>query len=147
VEAGVLSGSLGPLLILIKPQGAVLTLLNRINRQSLIIFAGALMISFLVWGFWPAEMLRAGLVPDELRNASFFPYSLPLAPVLLFYGIRRKSDALLCWATLCALPFFQMHSMLPAIASTIRETNDWRIWTSLAIFSWLIYALHVGWVI
>jgi len=142
-----LPASLGPLLILIKPQGAVLTLLNRINRQSLIIFAGALMISFLVWGFWPAEMLRAGLVPDELRNASFFPYSLPLAPVLLFYGIRRKSDALLCWATLCALPFFQMHSMLPAIASTIRETNDWRIWTSLAIFSWLIYALHVGWVI
>jgi len=142
-----LPASLGPLLILIKPQGAFLTVMNRISRHSLIILAGALMISILVWGFWPAEMLRTGLVPDELRNASFFPYSLPLAPILLFYGIRKKSDALLCWATLCASPFFQTHSVLPAIASTIRETNDWRIWTLLAVLSWLVYALHVGWVI
>lgn len=142
-----LPASLGPLLILIKPQSALLTVLNRISRHSLVVLAGAFMISILVWGFWPAEMLRAGLVPDELRNASFFPYSLPLAPILLFHGIRKKSDALLCWATLCALPFFQTHSLLPAIASTIRETDDWRIWTVLTILSWLVYALHVGWVI
>ena len=142
-----LPASLGPLLILIKPQGALLTVLNRISRHSLFVITGALMISILVWGFWPAEMLRAGLVPDELRNASFFPYSLPLAPILLFWGLRKKSDALLCWATLCASPFFQIHSMLPAIACTIRETNDWKIWTFLAILSWLVYAGHVGWVI
>lgn len=142
-----LPASLGPLLIMIKPQGALLTVLNRISRHSLIIFAGVFMISILVWGFWPAQMLRAGLVPDELRNASFFPYSLPLAPILIFFGIRQKSDACLCWATLCVSPFFQMHSMLPAIACTIQETKDWRIWALLSILSWLMYAGHVGWVI
>ncbi len=127
--------------------GPLLTVLNRISRHSLIIFAGVFMISILVWGFWPAQMLRAGLVPDELRNASFFPYSLPLAPILIFFGIRQKSDACLCWATLCVSPFFQMHSMLPAIACTIQETKDWRIWALLSILSWLMYAGHVGWVI
>lgn len=142
-----LPASVGPLLIMIKPQGAFLTILTRINRHSIIIIVGAVMISLLVWGFWPAQMLRAGLVPDELRNASFFPYSLPLAPILLFFGLKRKSDALLCWATLCVSPFFQMHSMLPAIACTIHETKDWRIWALLSILSWLIYVVHVGWVI
>ena len=116
-------------------------------KTQVIIFAGVFMISILVWGFWPAQILRAGLVPDELRNASFFPYSLPLAPILIFFGIRKKSDALLCWATLCVSPFFQMHSMLPAIACTIHETKDWRIWALLSILSWLMYAGHVGWVI
>lgn len=142
-----LPASLGPLLILVKPQDALLTLLNRINRRSLIVFLGVFILSMLVWRFWPAEMLRAGLVPDELRNASFFPYSLPLAPVLLYYGIKKKSDAFLCWATLCASPFFQTHSVLPAIACTIHETSDWKVWALLAILSWVVYAVHVGWVI
>jgi hypothetical protein len=142
-----LPSSLGPLLILAKPQGAVLTVLTRINRRSLLVLGVVLVISMLVWGFWPAQMLRSGLVPDELRNASFFPFSLPLVPVLLYFGIKRRSDAFLCWATLCASPFFQMHSVLPAIACTIRETNDWRIWALLPILSWLVYAWHVGWVI
>jgi hypothetical protein len=142
-----LPAAIGPLLILVKPQSAILTILNRISRHSLLVLLGALIVSMLVWGFWPAEMLRAGLVPDQLRNASFFPYSLPLAPVFLYYGIKKKSDAFLCWATLCASPFFQTHSALPAVACTIRETSDWRIWSLLAFLSWLVYAVHVGWVI
>jgi hypothetical protein len=142
-----LPASLGPLLILIKPQGSLLAVLKRINRHSLLILACVLLTSFLVWGFWPTEMLRAGLVPDELRNATFLPYSLPLTPVLLFYGLRKRSDALLCWATLCISPYFQTHSLLPAVAATIRETKDWRIWAAVTVLSWLVYAAHVGWVI
>lgn len=141
-----LPAAFGSVLILIKPQSAALTMLKRLDRKTLFALGMALLISFLVWGFWPLQMFRFGIEPDSLRNASLFPYSLPLAPVLVYFGIRRKSDALLCWATLCAVPFFQTHSILPAIAVSVRESSDWKLWLALPILSWLYYALYLGWV-
>ena len=138
-----LPASIGSLVILIKPQGVILTLLKRISLRSFIVIAATVLSSLVIWGFWPAKMLRYGLVPDTLRNASLFPYSLPLAPILAYYGVRRKSDALLCWATLCAVPFFQTHSMLPAIAASVREIDDWRVWLLLPVLSWLYWGLTV----
>jgi hypothetical protein len=123
-----------------------LTILNRVNRQSLIVLTLIIFGSLIIWGFWPLRMLRYGLVPDVPRNASLFPYSALLAPILIYYGKKRNSDALLCWATLCVIPFFQTHSMCPAIAATIRESNDWRVWILVSVLSWIYYSVVVGWI-
>jgi len=142
----ILPESISSLLILVKPQGAFLTILNRLNIKSLVVLAVSVILSLGVWNLWPIKVLRYGLIPDVLRNASLFPYSLPIAFILAYYGVRRRSDALLCWATLCAVPFFQTHSILPAIATSIHEVKDWRIWLLLPILSWFYYAFYVGWV-
>ena len=127
--------------ILVKPQGIFLTVLNgRLTYKSLLVTLLVLTASFLIWGGWPAMLQR----PAEGLNASLFPYSIPFGVVFLALGLRYKSDALLCLASLCISPYVQYHSMLPAVAAGIRETKGWKYWLPIIIASWA-YVLVTRW--
>ncbi len=130
---------LGWPIILIKPQAAFMTVLRRINRWSLLGVALTIIISVLIWGFWWQNSLPSSWTPDTLHNISLFPYTLVPGMALTYFGLRKDSDALLCLASLCISPFFQIHSVLPAVAAIIRETDDWRIWGAVAIGSWAFF--------
>lgn len=131
---------LGLPLLLIKPQAAALTALTRLNKWSLLSLGLVGAASILIWGFWWWQIDPHGYNPDPSRNLSLFPYPLPLAAALAWWGVKRKSDALLCAATLCLSPFFQIHSMLPLAAATARDLPARWVWL-LPVMSWLLLFL------
>lgn len=126
-------------ILLLKPQGVFLTILPRLNRWSVLFTASVVGLSALVWGFWWIHIW--GNQPNVNVNISLFPYSVVPGLILAFYGLKRKSDALLCVASLCIAPYFMAHSMLPAVASLIKETDDWRWWAATVVGSWAYFLI------
>jgi hypothetical protein len=133
---------LGIPLLLTKPQGVFLAIIPRLNRWSMLLTLLVMGISVLVWGEWWWHILAHQ--PNPKGNLSLFPYSIVLGIPLVYWGLKRKSDALLCSASLCFAPYFMAHSLLPAIAAIIRETDDWRWWSALVVGSWLYVAAMGG---
>jgi hypothetical protein len=126
---------LGIPLLLLKPQGVFLAILPRLNRWSVLFTLLVFVVSVLIWGDWWTNVFAHR--PNPKANMSLFPYTIPLGILLAYFGLKRKSDALLCSASLCFAPYFMAQSMLPAIAATIRETNNWRWWTVTVVGTWL----------
>ncbi len=133
---------LGIPLLLTKPQGVFLAILPRLNRWSILFTVLIFGVSILIWGNWWVEILAHR--PNPKANLSLFPYSIPLGIFLAYLGLRRKSDALLCTASLCFVPYFMAQSMLPAIAAAVRETDDWRWWSLIVVGSWVYVAAMKG---
>lgn len=127
--------ALGLPLLIIKPQGAMLAMLPRLGRLTLLALAGVLLISLLVWGFWPLDIDRSAPT-GRAHDVSPFPYAVPLTIPLAWFGYRRRSDALLCWASLCLSPYWMITSMLPALAASLKECRDWRVWLALWAGGW-----------
>jgi len=120
----------------VKPQGVFLAALPRLSRKSLTVLAITLLLSVALWGLWPFKLD----IPDQhvyKHNMALFPWSIPLALPLLWLGLRRKSDALLCWASLCLAPYFVIVSALPATAASLRELDDWRGWLAVWAGTWV----------
>lgn len=130
-----LPGGLGLPILLLKPQAVFLTILPRLNRRSLAVLSLFLIVSVLIWGFWWLEII--GHTPTQTFNVSLFPYSVIGGIPLAFWGFKRKSDALLCLASLCLAPYFMIHSLLPAVAALVRETEQWWGWAAIVLGSWL----------
>lgn len=140
VDALVLLGlmipnGLGLPFLLMKPQGVFLATARRINGRSLIFTLVIILASVMVWGFWWQDI--RGTPINAPYNVSFFPYSVVVGFILLYVGLKRNSDALLCLASLCFSPYFMITSMLPAVAAVILETDDKRWWTIAVLGSWL----------
>lgn len=132
-------GSLGLPLLLIKPQGVLLAILPRLNRRSLLLTGLIVGLSLVIWGpTWLTPTLPGDWGPV---NLSLFPYSIPLALPLTYFGIKRKSDGLLCLASLCISPYWMIISCLPTVAACIKESDDWRVWLAIIASSWAGYEL------
>ncbi|MFQ5576490.1 MAG: hypothetical protein ACE5G8_05820, partial [Anaerolineae bacterium] len=123
-------GGLGLPILLVKPQGVFLAALRRINRRSVAVTAAVVVLSVAGWGFWWQKII--GYDPNAVHNnnVSIFPYGVLAGIVLLYYGLKRNSDAMLCFASLCLTPYFMITSMLPALAALVRETDDRRWWAA-----------------
>lgn len=133
---------LGLPILIAKPQGVFLTILPRLNRWSILIMLLVLVTSVFIWGEWWWNII--GQRPNPKGNMSLFPYSIVLGIPLAFLGLKRKSDALLCVGSLCFAPYFMTHSLLPAVAAIIRETNNWRWWVAIVLGSWIYEAAMKG---
>lgn len=133
---------LGIPLLLVKPQGVFLAIVPRLNRWSILFILLVFVVSVVVWGDWWANIFAHR--PNPKGNISLFPYTIPLGILLAYFGFKRKSDALLCSASLCFAPYFMAQSMLPAIAAAIRETDNWRWWTVIVVGTWLYMAAMKG---
>jgi predicted neutral ceramidase superfamily lipid hydrolase len=129
-------------LLVAKPQGVFLAIFRRINRRSLIAIVLIIALSILIWGLWWQNII--GYQPNQEPNISLFPYSILAGIFLLYFGIKRDSDALLCFASLCFMPYFMITSALPAIAALTRETEDWRLWAAVVVGSWIYLAAMRG---
>lgn len=128
---------LGLPVLLMKPQGVFLATVKRINGRSLVFTLVIIIASVMVWGFWWQDIRGLGSPIKALHNVSVFPYSVVVGSMLLYVGLKRNSDALLCLASLCFSPYFMITSMLPAVAATVRETDDKCWWAIAVLGSWL----------
>jgi hypothetical protein len=106
----ILPPQIGLFFILIKPQvgiGLALFWLWQAwrtggAREAVRVFAPvtiALLLSFLLFGFWPT---RVGSLSAAAWNVSLWPYSIPIAFVLLVAAIQNKKAGL----SISASPFF-----------------------------------------
>jgi hypothetical protein len=133
----VIPSEIGLLWLLMKPQGVYLAALRRMNLRSLTIVALIFVLSLLLWGFWWQDIAPLRSLFNGSHNASFFPYTIPLGIIPLYVGLKRKSDALLCMASLCFCPYFMITSTLPAVAAVVQETEDQKVWFVTVLGSWV----------
>ena len=129
----------GLLWLLMKPQGVFLAALRRIHLRSVVILVLFLGLSILLWGFWWQDLLHIRSLFGSNHNASFFPYTILFGLPPLYLGHKRKSDAMLCLASLCISPYFMITSMLPAVAAIVRESDDKRVWFVTVVGSWVYF--------
>ena len=136
-----LPAEIGLVWLMMKPQGVFLTALRRLSPRSIIIAGSILVLSVLVWGFWWQDLLLFRSLTDTGHNVSLFPYTMLLGLPLIYLGLKRNSDALLCLASLSFSPYFMITSTLPAVAAIVRESEDRRVWFITITGSWVFFFL------
>ena len=110
-------------LLAIKPQGVFLAALRRLTPTSIAFLLTVLALSFLIWGFWPLDIVGT---PDGPHNRSLFPWSLGITIGILAWLRTHDSehaDGLLCLASLAASPYWAIHSMLPMTTLFTKKTS------------------------
>jgi hypothetical protein len=127
--------------LMIKPQGVFIASLKRISFWSILMMLLMIGASIFIWGFWWKDITTLSTPVSAPYNVSSFPYSVIPGLLLLIYGLRKKSDALLCYASLCFSPYFMITSLLPAVAASLRETRRKWIWAAVILGSWGYYFL------
>lgn len=119
-------------ILVCKPQGVFLAGLHRGGLRGALVLGATFLTSCLLWGWWPG---RVGAVHQTL-NLAWWPWLVPLGVILAFVGIRKRSQALLCLATLCVMPYHQPHSWVPFTVFAIKERR--RPWLTSAAISALV---------
>jgi len=121
----VLAGLLLPpgmdLLLFWKPQVTLHAFWNRARRslKVYLVSGGILMIvSFLVWGFWPKEIYLFGR--DNLLsgwwNKSLWPYSIPVGALLVYYSIKKRDEMYGVMASPLLFPYVNAPSYIGMVA-------------------------------
>lgn len=91
----------------------------------------ALLLSFLVYGFWPA---RAAALPAQGWNTSLWPYLIPVGMALVVAGKREYAMA----ASPCLSPYVASHSwagVLFALCNSVPEL------AAAVVGSWILVAM------
>jgi hypothetical protein len=107
--------SLGLLLISIKPQvaapvGLLLWLQSKDRIRPLILPAAVIALSFVVYGWWPAEWEPVSLDVDW--NISVWPRGLPLGILLIAIAYAFRSHPLAYLSTPLLSPYLAGHSLV-----------------------------------
>ena len=108
----------GAPLVLIKPQIAAFALLAK--RSSLVVAVIWLLLSFLIWGFWPLTwrvMFTSAWKVEWVQDIALFPWGLLIALPLLWLS-RGDEDLLMAAGSLCTPHLFPYHFivLMPALA-------------------------------
>jgi hypothetical protein len=136
-------------LVLIKPQIAAFALLAR--WKWLIAAVIWFVISIMIWGLWPLEMLvvfEPGWKEEWVQDITLFPWGLIIALPLLWFS-RGDEDLLMAAGSLATPHLFPYHFivLMPAIA---RMSMFWMLLTWLLSWSPLManwlgpWAWHLG---
>lgn len=136
-----------PLFFLMKPQGIFLATLRRISWKSIAIVAIALILSFVIWGNWLMEGLDYLGLTNGDQNISLFPFTIPVGLCFLYTGLKRRSDACLCLASLCFSPYFMITSLLPFTAAAIKESENKHDWVAVVLATWIYFFLTKFWIL
>lgn len=137
----VIPGGFGIPFLMLKPQGIYLTALRRINLKSMSITLLVLVLATAIWGPWWQHLVGGTRAATFPHNRSLFPYSAIVGFVPLYFGIKRQSDVLLCVASLCFSPYYQITSLLPVVAAVARATSDYRLILATVAGSWAYWWL------
>lgn len=78
-------------------------------------------ISFLLFGFFPAAMLRT---PQMTWNASLFPYTIPVGLALVVAAFRRHNVRFAMAASPCLSPYLALHSWIAALGALAPQTPE-----------------------
>jgi hypothetical protein len=136
---GLLIMPVGIPLVLMKPQVAAFALLSR--RSWFLAGAIWLLISLLIWGFWPVKLLMVTTPEwkaEWVQDISIFPWGLLLGLPLLWYS-RKDQDLLMAAGSLLTPHLFPYHFivLMPALA---RMKWTWMLITWLT--SWAVVLVN-----
>ncbi len=134
---GIIMLPIGVPLALLKPQLAAFALLAK--RSSFIAGVIWVLVSFILWGFWPLTFIGIGSPQwhaDWPQDISLFPWGAIIAVPLLWLG-RGDEDMLMAAGSFITPHVFPYHFTLvmPAVA---RMSPFWAILTWLVSFSPLL---------
>jgi hypothetical protein len=110
-------------------------------RQALRTFAPltvVLLLSFLLFGFWPLETVRQDIT-GVYYNASLWPLSIPVGLALFVTAVRKRKIEYAMAASPCLSPYLLFYSWggaLLAIISSVPET------VAAVIGLWILVALR-----
>ena len=143
-----LPASFWPLVAVTKPQGAI-GLLFGVPRESwlraLLITIGVLAASFVLFGFWPAELL-AQPAPFVMATHNLWyglwPFQVPAGVMLITLGISRRDERLLIAGSPLVSPYAATSSLLGPWIAAITFLKDWQ---ALLVFaSWWAAVIYRG---
>ena len=97
-------------------------------------FTAALLLSFAIWGFWPAYF---GTQVDLWWNASFWPASLPVGLGLLVAAIRKREIRYAIGASPCFSPYVLFHSWVGAELAVVHRTPE-MIAVFVGLWGWVV---------
>lgn len=119
----------------IKPQGLGLAVLRRSTLLALVVALVVGGISLAVWGNWLSDVQK----PPGARCWVFWPGTIPVGLILAGIGWRGRSNTLLCLATLLIVPYYSPSSIVPALASFMRERRGVVPMGMVVVLSWVWY--------
>lgn len=146
--------AIGIILLGIKPQNGILAGIDWFYRQEkkwqfILIPAGWVLLSLLIWWIWPLDFLRnlehvssQGMAE---WNLSLFPWSVPVGLGLIYYIIKKKPANGELWgtmATYCLVPYFTGHSLM--ILFTLLSIAYPRKTILVWIASWTVFFLTLS---
>jgi len=140
----VLPPQIGLFFLVIKPQvGGVLALYYAMRawRERRFIWtvgpvAVALLLSFLVYGFWPA---RAFVLPARSWNCSLWPYLIPVGLALIVATFRKCEARYVMPASLCLSPYVMFHSWVVGLLALSEHTLEL---AAAVIGLWILVAMR-----
>jgi hypothetical protein len=130
----VLPPPIGLFLLAVKPQmGAVVALLWLVQawrkggwRETARVFgpvAAALALTFLLYGFWPANAFRIASI-SQGWNASLWPMSIPVGLGLAVAALRKREVRYAMAASPCLSPYVLFHSWSGALAAVLARPAE-----------------------
>jgi len=124
--------AIGVPLALTKPQGLFLAASRRLSRGVVVALVIVVIGSLIAWGWWPGEMLLG----EVSGRRTFLPWGILPGAVLAVTGYQKRSDGLLCLASLCLSPYWSPASLLPAMAFLAKDLEWWHC-ILLSVASWV----------
>ena len=136
---------LWPLTLTVKPQTG-LTLLLAVKKRNWPHIIVALLIliglSFLIFGWWPADWLNQVRSPNLFFLADMWPLTLIFPIPITIWGMRRQDERLLIIASPLFTPYVRVHSLYGVWISLITLLPIWQT-TLIWIAWWAVTILRV----
>ena len=151
IDALVLAGVLlpaawWPIAALSKPQvafGLGFYALQKEHIKSAVLIAAAVLgVSFLVFGFWPQDVLQTVSVADAPWNVwlNFWPRAFPLGVILVMLGMKHKDERLLLASSPFLLPYAAISSFLGPWVAAHTELEDWQAGL-IFLIGWVVFII------
>jgi hypothetical protein len=130
------------LLLFWKPQVCAHAFWVRFRTQPrlyLISVAIISLVSFLIWGFWPRDILNFAQTNllNGWWNRSFWPYSIPLGLGLVYWSIKKRDECYGVMASPLLFPYVNAPSYIGLLAVLACK------WPKFFVLSYLLYFLYV----
>jgi hypothetical protein len=81
----------------------------------------AFVISFLLYGFWPMNYLKAF---EWGGNASLWPMSIPIGLALFVTAVRKQNISFAIGASPCLSPYLLLHSWIGPLVAIVSSTHE-----------------------
>lgn len=107
---------------------------------------GVILLSFVIWGAWPAYLPGVKNAADVPWNVSIWPYGIPVGLILLYFAFRSGADdsaaeILSAVSTFFLVPYFASYSLI--VPFTLLALRYKTISIGVSVLLW-IYFFMVG---
>jgi len=87
---------------------------EKFNPLMVVPLVVVIVLSFIIWGFWPARVGLLELAPNW--NFAPFPFMIPLGMYMLWKAWQAEDEILAAAATPFLVPYFAPYSITPLLA-------------------------------